>query len=379
MPGKRGHRGWGHIRRLPSSRRYQASYVGPDLGRHVAPNTYVSKLDAEHWLATERRLIDRDEWTPPRLRTAQLRAQSKTLGEYATQWIEQRNIKPRSRSLYKSLLRLHIEPTIGKVPLRYLNSESVRTWYAKLGTDHARRNSHAYGLLHSICATAVQDGLLQSNPCQIDRAMNPQRKREPVILNVSEVAALADSIAHQYKALVLLAAWCGLRWGEVIELRRKDVSAGCEIITVARGVTRNTDGYHVGTTKTSRVRTVVIPPHVRPDVKHHLDVYTNGDADDLLFPNGVGKHLNDTVFRRGHFRPALKAIGREGVRVHDLRHFQGTMVARVGNLVESMARLGHSTPRASLMYQAVVSTRDAEIAEALSAMALEAQTRNSTP
>jgi hypothetical protein len=88
MPGRKGHRGWGHIRRLPSSRRYQASYIGPDLGRHAGPTTYVSRLDAEHWLASERRLIDRDEWTPPLLRTAQLRAQSETLGEYATQWIE---------------------------------------------------------------------------------------------------------------------------------------------------------------------------------------------------------------------------------------------------------------------------------------------------
>lgn len=115
-----------------SSRRFQASCIGPDLGRHVAPSTYISRLDAEHWLASERRLIDRDEWEPPKQRTAALRAQSITLGEYATQWIEQRTLKPRSRSLYESLLRLHIEPTIGKVPLRYLNGESVRAWYAKL-------------------------------------------------------------------------------------------------------------------------------------------------------------------------------------------------------------------------------------------------------
>jgi integrase len=376
MPGKKGHRGWGHIRRLPSSRRYQASYIGPDLGRHVAPTTYISRLDAEHWLASERRLIDRSEWSPPRLRTAALRAQSITLGQYAATWIEQRNIKPRSRSLYESLLRLHIEPTLGKVPLRYLSSDTVRTWYAKLGTTHTRRNAHAYGLLHSICATAVKDGLLQSNLCQIDRAMNTQRRREPVILEVAEVAALAEAITEQYKALVLLAAWCGLRWGEVIELRRRDVGVGCEVITISRGVTRDKDGYHIGTTKTGRVRTIVVPPHIRADVKHHLDVHTGKQADALLFANGAGKHLNDTVFRRGHFRPALKAIGREGVRVHDLRHFQGTMVARVGNLVESMARLGHSTPRASLMYQAVVSTRDAEIAEALSALATNTPSPN---
>lgn len=75
------------------------------------------------------------------------------------------------------------------------------------------------------------------------------------------------------------------------------------------------------------------------------------------------------MFRRGHFRPALAAIGRDGVRVHDLRHFAGAQAARVGNLVETMGRLGHSTPRASLMYQHIVSGRDAAIAEALSKLA----------
>ena len=80
-------------------------------------------------------------------------------------------------------------------------------------------------------------------------------------------------------------------------------------------------------------------------------------------------HLNETTFRRSAFLPALKAIGREGVRIHDLRHFAGTMSARVGNLVETMQRLGHSTPKASLIYQQMVNGRDAELADQLSALA----------
>jgi integrase len=374
MANTKNHRGWGHIRRLPS-RRYQATYTGPDLARHNAPGTFGARMDAEHWLADERRAIDRDEWTPPKLRTAQRRAQSKTLGEFATEWIEHRNLKPRSKSGYESLLKLHISDSIGKVPLRHLNAETVRVWYAKLDRDYVRRNSHAYGLLHAICATAVKDNLLQQNPCQIERAMNPARKRDPVILTVPEVARLADAIKPEcYKAFVLLAAWCGLRWGEVIELRRADIGAGCEIITVARAVTRNAGAMRVSTPKSGKGRTVVVPPHIRADLKHHLDTFTARKPDALLFPNSTGAHLNDTVFRRGHFRPALKTIGRDGVRVHDLRHFAGTQTARVGNLVETMGRLGHSTAKASLGYQAVVSGRDAEIAAALSVLASGAAT-----
>ena len=65
-------------------------------------------------------------------------------------------------------------------------------------------------------------------------------------------------------------------------------------------------------------------------MKHHLDVYAAKDANALLFPNNAGKHLNDNVFRRSYFRPIAKAIGREGLWVHDLRHFQGCQIAASG-------------------------------------------------
>ena len=63
---------------------------------------------------------------------------------------------------------------------------------------------------------------------------------------------------------------------------------------------------------------------------------------------------------------ALKSIGREGVRIHDLRHSAGTMAASLGTLKETMVRLGHSTPKASLLYQHAAAGRDREIAEGLS-------------
>ena len=64
MAGTARHRGFGWLRKLPS-KRWQASYVGPDLARHYAPSTFGAKVDAEGWLADEKRLIEKDEWTPP--------------------------------------------------------------------------------------------------------------------------------------------------------------------------------------------------------------------------------------------------------------------------------------------------------------------------
>src|SRR5215213_5046465 len=105
MAGKKGRRGWGKIRPLPS-KKYQASYVWPpDVGpRHNAPRTFTSKMDAEHWLADERRRIERDEWTPPAQRAAEKKAKGITLAEYGPTWIEQRTTKggeplaPRTKS-----------------------------------------------------------------------------------------------------------------------------------------------------------------------------------------------------------------------------------------------------------------------------------------
>ena len=185
-----------------------------------------------------------------------------------------------------------------------------------------------------------------------------------------EVAALAELIEPQrLRALVLICAWCGLRWGEVSELRRKDVSGDASVLSVARAVTRRDKQYRVDTPKSGLGRAVVIPPHIREDIRAHLEDNVGPEPDALLFPSAHGAHLNDRVFSREYMAKALKAIGREGVRVHDLRHFSGTQVARVGNLVETMAHLGHSTAHASLKYQHLVSGRAAEIAEALSKLA----------
>jgi integrase len=369
MTGKRGRRGWGFIRRLPSQR-YQASYIGPDLIRHTAPRTYTAKMDAEHWLAIERRLIERDEWTPPAMRTAAKKAKAVTVAEYIGVWIEHRNIKPRTKVHYRDVLERHIKDTLGRVAVKNLTPEAVRAWHAATLTDKPVMRSHAYGLLHAAIATAVTDGLIAANPCHIPRAGSAKRRREPVILTVAEVAELADTIRpERMRALVLISAWCGLRWGEVTELRRKDISEGAQIITASRGVTHRDGVCRVDTPKSGNGRAVVVPPHIRADIAHHIEAFVAEDAEALLFsPPRGGCHLNDKTFRH-HFMPALDAIGRNGVRIHDLRHFAGTQAARVGNLVETMGRLGHSTVTASLRYQQIVSGRDAAVAEALSKLA----------
>lgn len=365
MVGRSNRRGWGWIRRLPS-KRWQASYVGPDTARHTAPYTFTAKMDAEAWLADERRLIERQEWTPPAQR-APARTGVLTVGQYSRSWVEHRSLKARTRTHYQGLLERQLAPLVD-VQLRGLTPAQVRSWHASMDPSRPTIRAHAYGLLHAILATAVSDGMLDRNPCAIPRAMKTSRRREPVILSVTELGRLADAIVPKYRALVLISAWCGLRWGEVTELRRSDVSAGAEVLSVGRAAVHR-GGCVVSTPKAGKGRSVVVPPHIRADVDHHLDTFVDKETDALLFaPARGGCHLRDKVFAE-HFVQALAKIGRQGVRVHDLRHFCGTQTARVGSLAETMSRLGHSTVSASLLYQGIVSGRDAEIAYALSELA----------
>lgn len=156
-------------------------------------------------------------------------------------------------------------------------------------------------------------------------------------------------------------------WAANIELQRLDVAEGAKAIRVARAVTHR-DGCRVDTPKSGKGRSVIVPPHIRPDLLHHLATHVGKDPTAQLFPAVRGCHLNDRVFR-DYLAPALKTIGREDMRIHDLRHFAGTMAARAGNLPETMARLGHSTAKASIIYQGIASGRAEEVAKALSRLA----------
>lgn len=374
---RRQRRGWGALRRLPSRRtpgrgRWQASYIGRDNRRHKAPHTFADRISAERWLSEERRLLDGGDWTPPADRDVWA-AKGETVAVFGERWIRERRLKPRTRALYESQFKLHIEPVFGAVQVRHLTSERVRAWYAALDADYPRRNSQVYALLKSIMETAVSDGVIAANPCQIKGASYTDRKREPIILTVEELGKLAasDKMPDRYRMLVLLAGWCGLRWGEVIELRRKDISVDGSVLAVSRAVGHRKGQCLISTTKTGKARRVVVPPHIREELVRHLQHHVGPQEDGLLFaPARGGCHLNDKVFADSYYRPALAGVGRTGVTVHMLRHFGGTMAAQVGaSVIETMDRLGHTTPAASMRYQKAVDQRAVVIAEALSELA----------
>lgn len=356
-------RSFGQLRRLPSGR-WQAGYTGPDGKVHRAPRTYVIEDDAIGWLNIERRKIELGTWG------AVERSDGVTLRAYATQWIEQRALRARTRAHYESMLERLILPELGDAKIVTLTPAKIREWHAGLGFDHPTRNAHCYALLHAVCATAVQDEVLDAQPCRIRAAMQTKTKRDVVLLTVAEVDRLAAKMPAGLRASVLLAAWCGLRWGETSELRRGDVAADASVLRVRRAVTYRGGEFNVGAPKTAAgVRDVAVPPHIRPMLKAHLRNHVGKPGDSLLFPADDGRHLREGEYRK-HWEKARTAINKRHFRVHDLRHVGAVLAAQSGaTTAELMHRLGHTTPAMALRYQHVAEGRDAEIAVRLSRLA----------
>jgi integrase len=169
--------------------------------------------------------------------------------------------------------------------------------------------------------------------------------------------------------MVLLAAWCSLRFGELAALTRQRVNPIQGWVEVQQTLTETDDGrLRLGppNTKAGR-RTVAIPPHVMPDLLRHLEMHVGSTPDSLLFPapEGTG-YLRRSNFARRIWRPATRKVG-VSLHFHDLRHSGLTWTAATGaTLAELMRRAGHSTPRAALIYQHATEDRDRVLAEALS-------------
>ncbi|WP_306233857.1 tyrosine-type recombinase/integrase [Agrococcus beijingensis] len=357
---------WGAVRKLPSGR-YQASYTGPDGNRYAAPSTFDGMTDARGWLARKQIEVLDGEWQAhTAAEPSRSRPSTTTLGAYGREWVETRTnrngepLRDRTRVEYLRLLATALEP-LADLRMSALTPDMIRAWYSGM-VKSGRKTlaARAYGLLKSILSTAVTDGRIKSNPCMIRGAQNATTGRKVEPPTATELAKITAAMPERLQAAVLLAAWVGARYGELTELRRKDVTmiddaAGAVVlVSIARAVTHVTgEGYIVGMPKSAAgVRVVPVPPNIAPALTRHLEQHVAHSPDALLFPAADGvSHLPQSSLVK-HYYPARQAAGRPDMPWHALRHFGATRAAQAGaTLKELQARLGHSTVSAAMRYQ----------------------------
>jgi len=326
--------------------------------------TFRTKREAERFRATELTDRARGAWVDPRRGKV-------TVEQYGRQWLARRpDLRPRTKELYEGLLRLHIFPALGQLEIGAVTTQVVRAWRAQMlaaPKPGVSTTEKCYRLLRAILNTAVQDEAIAKNPCTIKGA-GTERPAERPTLTVPQVYALADAIAPEFRALVLTGTFCGLRLGELLALRRRHIDLLHGRLTVAEQAQELRDGtVWFGPPKTEAGRrTVAVPPHVLPELEFHLDSYVGTGPDALLFAGPDGDPVLRMRFYRA-WRKATVAVGFPGVRPHDLRHTGNTLAAATGaSTRELMARLGHASPRAALIYQHATEDRDGVLAKAIS-------------
>ena len=199
--------------------------------------TYDRLSSAKRALSLIEAQLVTGEWTDPVGGKVKLRT-------YAERWIAHHaGLRPRTRELYAWLLSAHIVPYLGAMPLASITPDTVREWRATLLSAGVSQTAtaKAYRLLRGILMTAAEDRIIPRNPCRI-RGGDEKPPERPV-LTIAQVLDLANHLAsRRFRALILLATFASLRWGEAIALRRCDLDLAARTVSIRRQYVE-TNGY----------------------------------------------------------------------------------------------------------------------------------------
>lgn len=323
------------------------------------------------------RILDRGVWIDPR-------AGRVTLAAWASEW--QRTVvhlRPKTRKNYDVNLRNHILPALGDYDLAKLTPSMLRAWLSDLAGKNGRGAkpiaagtvAQAFWTLNRVLAAAVDDELIGRNPLRGVQA--PQVAPEPMrFLTHEDVATLVASIDGRYRALVYLAAYSGLRAGELIALRRTNVDLLRRTISVVEQVQYIDSRYIVSPPKSATGRrSVALPRLVADELDKHLRGLVDLSADAIVFPAPEGGFLHLENFRKRVWLPAVERAGLAPLRIHDLRHTCASLAIAAGADVKVLQRmLGHASAALTLdRYGHLLPGQAESVAERLDVLARAAE------
>lgn len=329
--------------------RYEVRLRGVD-GKERS-RTFRTKKEAERYERAQHTAIDQGLWVDPRSGRV-------TLAAWTVEW--QRTVvhlRPTTRRIYDANLRNHILPDLGAIELGKLTPSMLRAWLAGLTTKVGGHGqplalgsvAQAYRTLSRVLAAAVDNELLGRNPL---RGVKPPRVESEAMrfLSHDEVATLAATIDRRYQAFVLVAAYSGLRAGELIALRRRHVDLLRRSITVVEQVQYISGRHVVSAPKSSASRrSVALPGVVVAALEEHLASFAEPGTEGLVFPAPEGGYLRLENFRKRVWTPAVTAAGVAPLRVHDLRHTCASLAIAAGADVKVLQRmLGHASAALTL-------------------------------
>jgi integrase len=302
---------------------WRARYRDP-AGRERS-RSFRRKIEAERFLTQTEAALHHGDWTDPDLGRTTVRA-------WAPQWLRtKRGLKPKTLSSYQSLLRSRVLPALGDTPLAKLDRARVEAWVSDLEAHglSASRIRQAFNVLAAMLDAAVANRMITRNVARgIELPRIPKTERR--FLTEAQVMRLADAAPLEHRALILVLAYSGIRWGEAVALRR----GRCDLLRRRLHILEaavEVDGHlSWGTPKTHRQRSVSIPAFVCDDLAEHL-VGAPMNPDELVFHASTGGPLRHGDFIRYVWRPAVRAGGLpEGLTPHELRHTAASLLIAQG-------------------------------------------------
>jgi integrase len=290
-----------------------------------------------------------------------------TFKQYALEIIKNRDLRENTYILYHDSLHRYVFNVFGNKTMNSISYNDIRNWYYSLDRHKQATRQKVYMIVKMIFTQAVLDNIIKISPCKIK---NTQSKLKRVIkpANINEIKIIVDNMPEKLKLMILLSCFCALRYGEVAEIRKKDIDIKNKILNIERAVTFIKGKAKVDIPKTEKsIRVINIPPHIIPNIKEHLIKQGIKEKDDLLFASKVKTHLSKKNIIR-YYNKAKEKANRTDLTFHDLRHTGAVFTVYYGNAstYEVMDKLGHTTPKMAMNYQHIIDGRQKEIAENIS-------------
>ncbi|MBV8999997.1 MAG: site-specific integrase [Solirubrobacterales bacterium] len=329
--------------RLPDGRQVQKK-IGPAWSERGRPPVgWFTKRTAEAWL---RDVLDqaRRGTLPGMVRTGV------TFADAAAEWLrfieEDRERKPSTLNDYRSALKAHLLPAFGEQPLESITPEQIDVWRRGLTGLSNRSKNKLLIQLHGIFRRAQMVWGLEANPL-VRVEKHPMRASGDIqVFSPEEVWALVRAAAsEQDGAIFLTAAFTGLRMGELLALRWRDVDFSGATIRVRGSYAAG----HLTTPKSGKVRAVPMAPDVATALAQ-LGRRENwvGD-DDVVFAGELGRYLDGSALRR-RYKEALSRVGLRPLRFHDLRHTFGTRMIAKADIRRVQEWMGHADIQTTMRY-----------------------------
>ena len=308
-------------------------------GKHHS-ETKTRLVDAERRKAEIEVALATATWRDPR--RGEL-----SLAEWADSWLPTRlDLRPTTWARLETTMQKQVLPHFGSVLLNRITNAMVREWVSSLLSSglSAATTRKAVFALRQCLAAAIADERIQVNPGSAV-PLPTERQKSPRYLSQGEVQRLVEQMPRQYRALVLVGAYAGLRWGEAVGLRRRDIDPLRSRIRVTstavqlRG--RVTLDNEPKTTRSKR--SVPVARSVMRRLELHLSEFVESTADALVFTAPEGGPLFRS-WGRAVLRPAVLRAGLDDITFHGLRHsFVAIMVAAGCNVREVSEWAGHNS------------------------------------